>query len=51
VKRDIEKLRDLLDLSGDTLRALDTLSRIQSVVSYIIDKYFTCGETRNARVS
>jgi hypothetical protein len=46
MKRDIERLRELLDLSGDTLRALDTLSRIQSVVSYIIDKYFTCGENR-----
>jgi hypothetical protein len=46
-KRDIERLKELLDLGGETLRILDTLSKIQPTISYLIDKYFLCGEDRD----
>jgi hypothetical protein len=43
-KRDIERLKELLDLGGEILRKLDTLSKIQATISYLIEKYFTCEE-------
>jgi hypothetical protein len=46
-KRNIERLKELLDLGGETLRILDTLSKIQPTISYLIDKYFLCGEDRD----
>jgi hypothetical protein len=45
-KRDIERLKELLNLGEETLRILDTLSKIQPTISYLIDKYFMCGEDR-----
>ena len=40
------KLRELLNLSEGALRALDTLDKIQSVVSYLVEKYFVCGDNQ-----
>jgi hypothetical protein len=44
MKRDIERLRELLDLSEDIAKTLDRLDKMQSTVSYLVDKYFLCGE-------
>jgi len=45
-KRYIERLSEILDLSEDITKTLDKLDKIQSTVSYLVDKYFTCGENR-----
>jgi len=45
-KKELERLKEILNLSDDIVKILDRLDKIQSTVSYIIDKYFTCGENR-----